>query len=55
MEYKIQATQTIYKYFTVEADNEDDASEIAQDRVAEGEIRFDDEPFLKVETNVKVV
>lgn len=55
MQYQLQATQTIYKYFTVEADNEDQALEIAQNKVAEGEIHFDDEPFLKMEVDVKLI
>lgn len=52
MEYKIQATQTIHKYFTVEAENEAEALEIAQNKVAEGEIRFDEKLFLDMEMSV---
>ena len=55
MQYQVKATQTIYKYFSVEADSEDDAFEKAQTMVEEGEIYFDDEPFLKMEVEVSLV
>jgi len=54
MKYKIQATQTIYKYIEVEAVSESDALEKAQTMIADGEIHFDDEPFLKMEVDVTI-
>lgn len=55
MKYKLQATQTIYKFFEVEADSEGDALEKAQEMEVEGIIRFDDEPFMKMEVNIDLI
>lgn len=55
MKYKIQAKQTIYKYFEIDADNSDDAMEKVQDMLCEGDVRFDDEPFIKTEVDVDVL
>lgn len=54
MKYNIQATQTIYKYFEVEATHENDALEKAQTMVADGEIHFNDEPFLKMDVDIRI-
>ena len=51
MKYKFEVTQTIYKYIEVEASDESDASGMVDKMLGEGEIRFDDEPFLKTECN----
>ena len=53
MKYKIQAKQTIYKYFEIDADNSGDALEKAQDMLCEGDVRFDDEPFMKMEVDMR--
>ncbi|MBO4403323.1 MAG: hypothetical protein J5792_06570 [Bacteroidales bacterium] len=55
MKYQVKVTQTISKFFSVEADDEHDAFEKAQAMVEEGEIRFDDEPFLRMDMNVEIV
>lgn len=55
MKYTIQATQTIYKSIEVEADNKSEALEKAQAMEEEGKIRFDDEPFMKMEVNIKII
>lgn len=55
MKYNIQAMQTIYKYYEVEANSKSDALKKAQAMEEEGKIRFDDEPFLKMEVNIDVL
>lgn len=55
MNYQIKATQTITKYFTVEAESEAEALEKAQVMAEEGRMHFDDEPFLKMEMNVQMI
>lgn len=55
MKYKIQATQTIYKFFEVEAEDGEDVLEKAQEMIHEGKVRFDDEPFMKMEVHVDVL
>ena len=55
MKYQVKATQICYKYFTVEANDEDDALEKAQIMADEGELHFDDEPFIDMEVNVEVI
>ena len=55
MKYTIKATQTIYKFIEVEADSKSDAFEKAQEMEEEGLIRFDDEPFMKMEVNIDVL
>lgn len=55
MKYKIQAIQTIYKYFEVEGDNKDDALAMAQTMAEEGAVRFDDEPYSKMEIDINVL
>lgn len=54
MKYQIKATQTIYKYFPVEADSRDEALEKAQTMAEEGVIRFDDEPFLNIDVQIEL-
>lgn len=51
MKYKFRASQTIHKIVEIEAKSEDEAFEEAQRRFEEGEIRFDDEPWLDMEVN----
>jgi len=51
MKYRFEVTQTIYKYVDIEAHDEDEAYEKIEEMVGEGEIHFDDEPFLKLECN----
>lgn len=55
MKYKIQATQKIYKFIEVEANSKNEAYEKAQAMEEEGKIRFDDEPFIKMEVNIEVL
>ena len=54
MKYTIQAKQTIYKFIEVEAGSKSEAFEKAQEMEEEGLIRFDDEPFMKMEVNIDV-
>lgn len=51
MKYRFEVTQTIFKYIDIEAQDEDEAYEAIEKMVGEGEIHFDDEPFLKMECN----
>ena len=51
MKYKFEVTQTIYKYIEVEATDENEAYGKVDKMLGEGEIRFDDEPFLKMDCN----
>lgn len=53
MKYKFKASQTIYKIVEIEAANEEKAYEKAQRMLDEGEIHFDDEPWLEMEVNIK--
>ncbi|MCQ2318262.1 MAG: hypothetical protein MJZ90_05030 [Bacteroidales bacterium] len=53
MKYIFKASQTIFKIIEIEADNEEKAAENAQQMLEEGEIHFDDEPWLEMETNIK--
>lgn len=55
MKYKFNATQTIVKQIDIEADNEDTATEIAQEMLENGEIRFDDEPYLPMECKIDLI
>ena len=52
MKYTFEVTQTIYKYVGIEAENESDALNKANQMLEEGEIRFDDEKYLKMECNL---
>lgn len=52
MQYKFKASQTIYKIVEIEASNEDKAYEKAQRLLEEGEIHFDDEPWLEMEADI---
>ena len=52
MKYKFKASQTIYKVVEIEAANEDKAYEKAQRLLEEGEIRFDDEPWLEMDVQL---
>lgn len=53
MKYKYKAFQTIYKIIEIEAATEIEAEEKAQEMLEEGEIHFDDEPWLDMETNIR--
>ena len=53
MKYKFKASQTIYKIVEIEAVNEEKAYEKAQRMLDEGEIHFDDEPWLEMEVNIR--
>ena len=55
MKYKFEATQTIYKYFDVDADSEDEALDKANQMLNNGEVYFDDEPYSKIECNIKPI
>lgn len=53
MKYKFRASQTIYKNVEIEAANEDEAYDMAQQMLEKGEIHFDDEPWLEMDANIK--
>ncbi len=55
MKYTFEVTQTVYKYIEVEASNESEASDKVDKMLCEGEIHFDDEPYLKIECNIKPI
>ncbi|MCI6862416.1 MAG: hypothetical protein SOX94_02990 [Prevotella sp.] len=55
MEYFFKASQTIVKQIIIEAANKDSATEIAQKMLENGEIRFDDEPYLPMECIIELV
>ena len=55
MVYKFEVTQTIFKNIEVEADSKEAAMDKANEMLCDGTIRFDDEPYLKVECNIKAV
>ena len=52
MKFKFKASQTIYKIMEIEAANKDEAEEKAQEMLEEGEIRFDNEPWMEMEANI---
>lgn len=52
MKYRFKASQTTYKVVEIEAMNEDEAYEKAQQMLEEGEIRFDDEPWLGMDVQI---
>ena len=52
MKYKFKASQTIYKIVEIEAADEDKAYEKAQRMLDDGEILFDDEPWLEMEVDI---
>ena len=51
MQYLYEASQTIHKIVEIEAKSEDEAFEEGQRRLEEGEIRFDDGPWMDMEVN----
>ena len=53
MKYQFKASQTVYKIVEIEAANEDKAYEKAQRMLDDGEILFDNEPWLEMEVNIK--
>lgn len=52
MKFKFKASQTIYKIVEIEAANKDEAEEKAQEMLEEGEIRFDNEPWMEMEADI---
>lgn len=55
MKYEVKATQTISKYFSIDAESESDAHEKAQAMAEEGEIPFDDEQYMHLDVQVEVL
>jgi len=55
MKYKFEVTQTIYKYIEVEAADESEAYGKVDKMLGEGDIHFDNEPYLKVECNIQAI
>lgn len=53
MKYTFKVSQTIYKIIEIEASTEEKATENAQQMLEEGEIHFDDEPWLEMENSIK--
>lgn len=53
MKYKFKASQTLYKIVEIEASSEDKSYEKARHLLEEGEIRFDNEPWLEMDANIK--
>lgn len=51
MTFKFKTSQTIYKIVEIEAPSEGEAQEKIEQMLGEGEIRFDDEPWLDMEVN----
>lgn len=52
MKCKFKAYQTIYKIVEIEAANEDTAYEKVQRMLDDGEIRFDNKPWLEMEVQI---
>ena len=52
MKYKFKARQIVYKTIEVEAGDRETALEEAQRMLEEGEVRFDDESWLEMETDI---
>ena len=52
MKYSFRIRQIIYKNIEVEASSEDDAREEVERMIGDGEIHFDDEPWLKMEVDI---
>lgn len=55
MKYKFKASQTIHKIIEIEAKNEEEAYEKAQELLGDGEICFDDEPWLDMEADITLL
>lgn len=55
MKYTFKAYRTTYKIITVEAEDESMAGEMAQQMLEEGEVRFDDEPWLTMKAGINPV
>lgn len=51
MSYKFKISQTVHKIVDIEAQDENEAYEKMDEMLNEGEIRFDNEPWLDVEVN----
>ena len=55
MKYQVKVIQTINKNIFVEAESESAALEKAQTMAEEGEIYFDDEPYLDMDVVIEVM
>lgn len=51
MNFKFKISQTLHKTLEIEAQDENEAYEKMDEMLNEGEIRFDNEPWLDVEVN----
>ena len=51
MNFKFKISQTLHKTLEIEAQDENEAYEKMDELLNEGEIRFDNEPWLDVEVN----
>jgi len=51
MNFKFKISQTLHKTIEIEAQDENAAYEKMDEMLSEGEIRFDDEPWLDMEVN----
>ena len=51
MSYKFKISQTLHKIVEIEAQDETAAYEKMNEMLSEGEIRFDDKPWLDMEVN----
>lgn len=51
MTFKFKISQTVHKIVDIEAQDENEAYEKMDEMLNEGEIRFDNEPWLDVEVN----
>ena len=52
MKYSFRIRQIIYKNIEVESSSENNAREEVDRMIGDGEIRFDDEPWLKMEVEI---
>lgn len=53
MKYQFEVKQTLYKVISVEAASAEEACAEAQRLLEDGEVRFGDEPFLRMECDVR--
>lgn len=55
MKYKFRVSQTIYKQVEIEANDADEASDRIGEMIGDGDIHFDDEPFLQMECDYTLI
>ena len=55
MKYKVRVSQTIYKQVEIEANDADEASDRIGEMLGDGDIHFDDEPFLQMECDYTLI